>query len=545
MSQQSRAELVGQWIKHQPHLARATLGRMGTASRWGTLLLTTVALLATACTAGPSNRPAMVVNDGPLEQPAPPVASTPPAPVPKLEDPARSTITWDDCDEPMKARLTGNGVSPNLAVQCAKVPTILDSPSLPGRGPMRLTVLKVGTGKTPLLVVNDIQGQSGAIRAAQLAATLPADLLGKFFLVGLDRRGSGSSEPVRCIPDDIRTQIVNTDPAAPNMEDLLDSVRKAGQQCVVTLENRLYAMDTWRTTADLDRLREALGVQHLNAIGIGEGARVLGVYADRYPDKVGRMVFDGLPDPSNDTLVTMEGVAAGAEATFAEFAKDCVARKCGLGTDPKQAVTDLLNQLRSNPLPTQNAQLTAGAAARAVLAGLSDRHNWPMLADQIAEAKAGRGDVLYSWVRPMVEDSREQSANLDISLVTECNDTKTRLALERLNSAAKDWRAKYPLFGGIMAENLVLCSAWSVAAQPPLSLSGRGLPPLVVLSTASDPVTPQPGTERAAQQLPSAVMVDWQGAGHGALENSSCASDAAKGFLIDGKVPAAGTACPP
>lgn len=36
-----------------------------------------------------------------------------------------------------------------------------------------------------------------------------------------------------------------------------------------------------------------------------------------------------------------------------------------------------------------------------------------------------------------------------------------------------------------MAQNLVLCSAWSVAVQPPLALNGRGLPPLVVLSTAA------------------------------------------------------------
>jgi pimeloyl-ACP methyl ester carboxylesterase len=518
---------------------------MGTASRWGTLLLTGVALLTTACTAGPSARPAIVVNDGPLEQQAPPAPSAAPIEVPKLEEPARSTITWADCDETMKSRLTTDGVSANLAVQCAKVTSVLDSPSLPGRGPMRLTVLKVGTGSIPLVLVNDIQGVSGAIRAAQLATTLPAELLNKFSLIGVDRRGSGGSEPVRCIPDDIRTQIVNTDPAAPNMEDLLDSVRQAGQQCVVTLENRLYAMDTWRTTADLDRIREALGLQRLNAIGIGEGSRVLGVYADRYPDRVGRMVYDGLPDPSNDTLVTMDGVAAGAEATFAEFAKDCVARKCSLGADPKQAFVDLLAQLRANPLPTTDSVLTAGAAARAVLTAMADRRNWPALADHLSEAKAGRGDALLSWVKPILEDTRDQPASLDIALVTACNDTKTRLALERLNATAKDWRTRYPLFGGVMAENLVLCSAWSVAAQPPLSLNGRGLPPLVVLSTASDPVTPQPGTDRAAQQLPSAVMISWQGAGHGALPNSSCASDAVKGFLIDGKVPAAGTACPP
>jgi len=84
-----------------------------------------------------------------------------------------------------------------------------------------------------------------------------------------------------------------------------------------------------------------------------------------------------------------------------------------------------------------------------------------------------------------------------------------------------------------------------VAAQPPLALNGQGLPPLVVVSTSADPVTPEAGTNRAAQQLPSAVLISWQGAGHGALQNSTCAFSAAQSFLTDGKVPAAGTACPP
>jgi pimeloyl-ACP methyl ester carboxylesterase len=518
---------------------------MGTLSRRGILLLAAVASITTACTAAPSSRPAIVVNDGPLEQvTSPPNTSTPPS-IPPIEEPTRANVSWTTCDQVIQTRLGLYNVAAPQGMQCARVQSIVDSPSLPGRGPLRLTLLKAGTGKTPLVVVNDIQGEPGTIRAARLAATLPAEFLTRFSVIGVDRRGSGSSEPVRCIQDDIRSEIVDSDPAAEDLEDLLDAVRKAGQQCITGLENRLYAMDTWRTAADLEKIREALGLQRLNAIGLGEGSRVLGVYGDRFPDRVGRMVFDGLPDPSGDSLVTMEGVAIGAEATFAEFAKDCVTRSCPLGADPKQAVLDLLGKLRSAPVATNESILTAGSAARALLVGLGNRAGWPALADALVKAGTGDGNALLTYVQPIVSDSREQPAMLDIGLVTGCNDTKTRLALERLNTTGKDWRSRYPLFGGIMAQNLVLCSAWSVAAQPPLALSGRGLPPIVVLSTASDPVTPQPGTERAAQQLPSAVMISWQGAGHGALGISACATDAVRGYLFDGKAPAAGTACPP
>ncbi|MFC0112768.1 alpha/beta hydrolase [Kibdelosporangium aridum] len=517
---------------------------MGTLARRGIVLLAAVASITTACTAAPSQRPAIVVNDGPLEQVAPPPVGASQVPVPPLEEPTRSSITWADCDEVIKNRLTIYNV-PSVPVQCGRVQTILDSPSLPGRSPMRLSVLKAGTGKAPIVVVSDIQGEPGTVKAARLAASLPPEFLTKFSLIGVDRRGSGSSEPVRCIQEDIRLDIVNSDPAAEDLEDLLDVVRQAGQQCIIALENRLYAMDTWRTAADLEKVREALGLQRLSAIGIGEGARVLGVYGDRFPDRVGRMVFDGLPDPSGDSMVTMDGAATGAEATFAEFAKDCVARNCALGPDPKQTFLDLIRKLRASPIPSVDAGLTAGGATRAVLIGLANRSGWPALADAIAKARDNDGAALVSYIKPLVNDSREQPTALDIGLVTGCNDTKTRLAVERLNTTGKEWRTRHPLFGGVMAQNLVLCSAWSVAAQPPLAINGRGLPPIVVISTATDPVTPQAGTERAAQQLPSAVLISWQGGGHGALGQSPCATDAVRAFLGDGKVPAAGMACPP
>nr|CEL14626.1 probable exported protease [Kibdelosporangium sp. MJ126-NF4]CTQ96745.1 probable exported protease [EC:3.4.-.-] [Kibdelosporangium sp. MJ126-NF4] len=508
------------------------------------MLLAAVASVTTACTAAPSQRPAIVVNEGPLDLPSQSPTGPTQLPVPPLEEPTRPSVTWSDCDKVVLDRMAIYDV-PAQPVQCGRVQTALDSPSMPGRGPLRLTVLKVGTGRAPIVVVNDVQGEPGTVKAARLAASLPPEFLTKFSLIGVDRRGSGSSEPVRCVQESIRQDIVNADPGAEDLEDLLDAVRQAGQQCIISLENRLYAMDTWRTAADLEKVREALGLQRLSAIGVGEGSRVLGVYGDRFPDRVGRMVFDGLPDPSGDSLVTMEGVATGAEATFAEFAKDCVARNCALGPDPKQTFLDLIRKLRASPIPSTDAGLTAGSATRAVLTGLANRAGWPALADAIVKARDNDGTALVKYVKPLTEDSREQPTALDIALVTGCNDTKTRLALERLNTAGKEWRARYPLFGGVMAQSLVLCSAWSVAAQPPLSLNGRGLPPIVVLSTASDPVTPQPGTQRSAQQLPSAVLISWQGAGHGALGLSPCATDAVRGFLGDGKVPAAGTACPP
>jgi pimeloyl-ACP methyl ester carboxylesterase len=301
----------------------------------------------------------------------------------------------------------------------------------------------------------------------------------------------------------------------------LEPAKTAGQQCSIELESRLPALDSWRTTVDLDKVRAELGLDRLNAIGHGEGSRVLSVFAERFPDRVGRFVLDGVPDVAQDEVARLEGVAAGAEATWQAFAADCVSRGCELGADPVQSLPQLLTALRVTPLSTPDEfRFGAGVALRAVLVGLSDRREWPALASAIDKARKGDGTGLATLFAP-------------------------RLSAEQVTKTAEDWNKKYPMFGALVAQRLSLCGVWPVQTQPLPSPTAKAAPPIVVLGTASDPVTPLPGTERAAHQLARGTLVTWQGGGHGALGFSSCATDAALAFFTDATIPRDGTACPP
>ena len=48
---------------------------------------------------------------------------------------------------------------------------------------------------------------------------------------------------------------------------------------------------------DLDVLREALGQEQLDYLGLSYGTLIGALYAEEYPDKVGRMVLDGVLPP--------------------------------------------------------------------------------------------------------------------------------------------------------------------------------------------------------------------------------------------------------
>jgi pimeloyl-ACP methyl ester carboxylesterase len=506
------------------------------------MLTVLVSAALAGCTAGPSVRPAVVENDGKPRTPAPPSAQ--PVPLPPLAEPQSPTIRWTDCDTETRDRLGAPPVPDSLKFSCARVSTTLDAPDLPGRGLARISVVKVGTGTIPLTVVNDVDGEPGSLYAARLAATLPAAFLQKFSLVGVDRRGTGASAPVQCVPGQVRRDLLGGDPAGADLEPVLDAARKAGQQCAIELDNAQVALDSWRAAGDLEELRKALGADHLNALGHGDGSKVLADYAVRYPGLVGRVVLDGMPDPGTDSAAVLDAVAAGAQTTLDAFAADCAARGCALG-DPKAALTTVADRLRSAPALTEDgSEVGPGIALYAVYQGLGQRSRWPELADAISAARTGNVTALLAFAAPFLLDSRARPTRLDATIATRCNDSSTRLPADEITKVAGVLKGKYPQFGIVAAQQLAWCSPWPVRREALPPAGAAGAPPILVASTAADPMTPEQGTVRAADQMPSAVTISWQGAGHGALGSSPCVTDAATAFLTDGKIPVDGTLCP-
>ncbi|GAA3531717.1 alpha/beta hydrolase [Amycolatopsis ultiminotia] len=507
------------------------------------LVAATVAVLAVAgCTTGPSVRPAVIDNDG--HHTPSPSAKAAPVPLPPLTAPHASSLRWTNCDDDTRERIGTPGVPASLQFSCARMTAPLDAPEDTQNLLARIFVLKVGTGPIPLAVVNDVGGEPGSVHAARLAAQLPPEFLQKFSLIGVDRRGTGLSGGVQCVPEEVRSALLGADPAQGGLGDVLDAARRAGQQCAIDLDTAQTALDSWRTAGDLDQLRQALGLDRLNALGRGDGSKVLSEYAVRFPRQVGRMMLDGLPDPGADRAAVLDAVAAGAQATFDAFSADCAARGCALG-DAKAALKAVTDRLRTTPATTTDGvSVGPGIATYAVYQALADRSRWPALADALTAARNGDVTALEAYTDPVLNDLRDRAGRIGGTIATRCNDSSTRLPADQIDRAEAGMRAKYPQFGAAVAQELAWCGAWPVRREPLPAAGAPGAPPILVAATAADPVTPEVGTTRAADQMPSAVTVTWQGAGHGALGESTCVTAAAQAFLIDGKVPESGTLCP-
>jgi pimeloyl-ACP methyl ester carboxylesterase len=475
------------------------------------------------CTAGPSDRPAVAVRDDnlPPQRFQPALPSSPP--LPPAGDYYRNSLPWRDCTDAISGAL---GMATPRRVECSelRVDATADRPVFGNS--LHLDVTRVGDGPAPLVVIGEASGEPGTVRAARLAQQLPAALLDRFTLIGMSRRGTGPSEPLDCIPKTTRNQIVgvDADPSqAGELDSLLDITRVAIETCVQDLGEVLTTISSTGTADDLEQLRVALNAPVLNVISQGEASRAVTEFLRRYPASVGLVA---------------------ADAGYTAFGADCVARGCPLGADPRGALLALATALRGNPLQVGWQPITAGVAYQAVLATVGDPDQWPQLSHALAAARDGDGAELAALVTPILTTDRGLPARFDPALATHCNDTPTRVPPERAHQLASQWQQRSALFGPLFAGRLLLCSAWPVPSPPPAS-EDRPLPPVLVVTTAGDPVTPAEGARRTAQSMPSATLVTWQGQAHGALAHSPCVVDLVTRFLTDASVPRQGTLCPP
>jgi pimeloyl-ACP methyl ester carboxylesterase len=506
-----------------------------------------LAVLIGGCTAGPSNRPAVAVRDTSL--PPQRFQQTPPStlPLPPAGEYDRHSLPWRDCTGAIGTEL---GMASRRRVECTelRVDATVATPAFGNF--LKLDLSRVGDGPAPLVVLGEASGEPGTVRAARLAQQLPPILLDRFTVIGLGRRGTGPSEPLNCIPKTTRNQIVGADPdtgQAGALDSLLDTARTAIQSCAQDIGEVLTTINSTGTADDLEQLRVALNAPVLNLISHGEASRAVTDFLRRYPNSVGRVVLDGTVDPTLDDVSATEAALTAADAGYTAFATDCVARGCPLGPDPRSALMTLAEALRRAPLQVRWQRITAGIAYQAVLETVGDPQRWPQLSHALAAARDGDGAALAALVSPVLANDNDRGlpARFDPALATHCNDTPTRVPPERAQQLAHQWQQRSALFGPLFAARLLWCSAWPVPSPPPGGSPDRALPPVLVVATTGDPVTPAEGARRTAQSLPSGTLVSWQGQAHGALPRSPCIVDLVTRFLMDASIPRQGTLCPP
>ncbi len=495
------------------------------------------------------------------KSPSPPPVTTSsssatPSATPSASAPA--PIVFADCTSEFR-RAVNSTRAQSMNFGCGKVAVPLDY-SKPTGLKIDLFLVKVHSQKQQasdrigsLLVNPGGPGASGVNLAASLVDALSEEIFGHFDLVGFDPRGIGLSDPLSCISDKQKDQLIALNPdvrTAAGRALARKTSLAVSKGCALKYGSALAHFNTEETAHDMDLIRAAVGDDKLNYLGFSYGTRLGAAYAHQFPTRIRAEVLDGAVDPVADELTTDERQVQAFEAAFNQFAADCLKRtSCASLGNPRTFVTSLIKSADRAPLHSSKSGETrtasGGIVTIGVLSALYDQKQWSDLGDALLSARDGDAAKLFVLADQYNERDSETghySNIIDANIAVNCNDSSQQITDALVAAKGAEWIAKYPIFGPNSA-SLYTCMNWPQSGHPLPPASAPGAPPILVIGTVHDPATPYAAAGVLANALGSGVLLRWDGEGHTAYPKTKCVSSKVDSYLLTAKV-APGNSCP-
>ncbi|HEY9378204.1 MAG TPA: alpha/beta hydrolase, partial [Jiangellaceae bacterium] len=306
---------------------------------------------------------------------------------------------------------------------------------------------------------------------------------------------------------------------------------------------------------DLDILRAVLGDEVLYYRGASYGTDIGAVYAELFPEQVGRLVLDGAIDPTLTGEQFLLGQARGAERALAAYLQSCVAEQdCPLGqsvAEARSTLTNLLAVIDETPLPTEDdtRPLTQSLAVLGIVVPLymSADEGYPLLSLALERALAGDGTALQFLADQYLRRNSDGTFRGNLHEVTygvNCVDRPWETDVDVIEAAVAEYEAVSPVFGSFLAWGGLVCADWPVPPETPVPATAAGAAPILVVGTTGDFASPYEWAEALAAQLESGVLLTYEGSGHTAYRmGSECVDEAVDAYLVDGTVPTDGLRC--
>lgn len=434
-------------------------------------------------------------------------------------------LTFKDCD--LKNRTQGG----LLGAQCAELVVAENPAAKEGRKiTLRIGLLKAHNAQPladPIFFIAGGPGQS-AVESFPTVASGFARLLEKRHVILVDQRGTGESNPLRC--EDESDALVAVDNANPQTQQ--DFIKR----CLDGLRNKADPRFYTTTIAvqDLDRVRQALGVEQINLMGVSYGTRVAQVYLRQFPKQVRSIVLDGVVPP--DLILGNE------HAQNLEVAIAAMFQRCRDDQSCRDAFQDPLADLR---------RLQAELHLRSIAVDFHDPKSGEMLKEDLTlgdlggvlrmfayapetaallplvlhEAANGRPEALLAQSRLVSGDLGEQITHA-MQLAVICSED------------ADGFKARPEDADSIMGTDFVdvmsaQCADWPKGARPDNfhSLQSSSVPALL-LSGQFDPVTPPRYGESTLTQFSKGQHLIAPGRGHSVL-TAGCIPRLTAAFIED------------
>ncbi|KAJ8508854.1 hypothetical protein ONZ45_g8924 [Pleurotus djamor] len=473
------------------------------------------------------------------------------------------------------------------SLNASNVPLDYDEPD---RGTAAVALIKISAATQPapnILLNPGGPGQSGVGAILTLGPQLVATLGTSYNIIGFDPRGVNNTAPIECFPGSPRNRIVFRSLYFRDASDASDASEASqfalaeayGNWCNKAIGG---ANGTARYTGSAavarDMLRyteaeqRALGLPETEGklwyYGLSYGTVLGATFAAMFPDRIGRMMLDGVMDAEDYYNLQWRSNLADADRVVERFFDDCFdagQERCAFWgnsrDDIKSRFENIIASLRERPIPYTDGSdmpriITASELRSSILVALYQPVPlFPLLAKVLNQLENGNAALLGSLASVNLDpDPAIESSVRDAGSVIPCVDGWGRgnvTTVEAWREHAAFLRNQSVYVGASFGHNPLDCATMDVPPPPSGSYTGPIPPtasntsaPLLFLSNELDPVTPVRSAHRMSSLFPGSAVLVQNGIGHATIANPSlCTIQYMQAYLKDGTLPPANTLC--
>ncbi|KZO93671.1 alpha/beta-hydrolase [Calocera viscosa TUFC12733] len=485
-----------------------------------------------------------------------------------------SPIKWTKCDD---------------VILCATIDVPLDHLD-PGAGTATLSLAKYpATSKAEdrlgTLFLNPGGPGGSGVELIYSAASNVSELFdGRYDVVSWDPRGiNGTTPRIECFGTQTEQDIyyIHTSQEAPlsigNLSSDVDlavltyqlKYEDARNEALVKLcversgAENLRFVGTSTVVRDLELLATTLeGDKPINYWGFSYGTVVGSYFTNMFPDRVGRVVIDGVVNPylwsTEHPLQWFPEFYNTTYDSYQGFLRTCVEagpERCALAKENlsfaelSDAIDEWLAKLYDRPLPVPYAQrpgiLTKGHVMGFLFRAMYIPRTWQARAAMLEEAMLGNGTRMLDLLQQEVELNKTTIAQTALAFIAvSCTDALPYTDEERkhdieemLDSVKKSFKVA-PNFATIDFPDL--CHLWPVEQKERFTgpWNHTLANDILVIGNTYDPVTPLINAKHVHEWQKNSVLVQHDGFGHCTLAMTSyCTLRILRSYFLNGTLP--------
>jgi len=345
-------------------------------------------------------------------------------------------------------------------------------------------------------------------------------------IVLIDQRGTGKSNPLRCLDLEDET-----------LED--DEVIAKLKECPEGLDADLRFYTTDIAMQDLDRVRSMLGYEVINLYGVSYGTRAALVYLKMFPEHVRSVVLDAVVDPE---FVLYQDAAQDGEKALDLFFERCEADDACNSTYPhlRSEFDAVLEKLEAEPVVATIPHPVTGNPLELTITKTTFTNivfNTLYAPDLVAMLPLAIHQAYDEGnYAPLITQAYMLDAGIydGMFYAVACTEDAPFITITE---------GEESVFGS-SAENFVeVCEAWP-RGEPSQVLRAPVLSdvPVLMLSGEADPITPPWHADLLARALSNSLHLVFRGMSHG-NSSSDCTTRIIDTFVEQGSFSGLDTTC--